>query len=237
MANKNDTLIETIQKELFSLRDVDYQAFNARLLPTLAPDTILGVRTPLLRAMAKRLKAEPAIGAFLQALPHRYFEENQLHAFLIEQIRDYDEAMRQTVAFLPFVDNWATCDCFRPKVFGKRPTDTLAAVMRFLDSAHLYTVRYGIGLLLSYYLDAQFDPAQLARVAAIRSDEYYVNMMAAWYFATALAKQPAATKPYFERPLLPPWTRKKAISKALESYRISAEEKAWLRELRKEIGG
>lgn len=237
MPTSQDVFLQKIRNELFQMRDLSYQAFNARLLPALAPDTILGVRTPQLRAMAKRLKNEPSIDSFLAALPHRYFEENQLHAFLIETVTDYDAAMRQTEAFLPYIDNWATCDCFRPKVFAKRPDETLAAAKRWIASGAPYTIRYGVGVLMSYYLDANFDPSQLALVASIRSDEYYVNMMVAWYFATALAKHPGSARPYFAEPILPAWTRKKAISKALESYRIRPEDKAWLRALRSGIGG
>lgn len=237
MPRSQSALCAAIQAELISMRDLPYQSFNARLLPTLAPDTILGVRTPQLRAMAKHLKNEPSIGTFLDELPHRYFEENQLHAFLIETIRSYDEAMRQTEAFLPYIDNWATCDCFRPKVFAKEPARTLAAAKRWIAPQRPYTIRYGIGILLSNYLDGHFSADQAALVASIRSDEYYVNMMIAWYFATALAKQPDAVKPYFSQPVLPVWTRKKAISKALESYRIKEDDKIWLRALRRDIGG
>ncbi len=228
-------LENSIQSELLSLRDAQYQAFQARLLPNLAPETIIGVRTPQLRALAKRRRTEPEIMDYLGILPHRYFEENQLHAFLIETVRDFDAAIALTERFLPYVDNWATCDCFRPKVFAKHPDALLAHIRDWAASDRTYTVRYAVGLLLSNYLDAQFDPAQLAMAAQIHSDEYYVNMMVAWYFATALTKQETAALPYFEQPLLPDWTRKKAIQKALESYRISPERKAWLRALRQRL--
>lgn len=228
-------LTQQLQHELFSRQDSTYQTFNARLLPNLAAECIIGVRTPQLRALAKQFQRDPSLPAFLSALPHTYFEENQLHAFFIETIRDYDEAMRQTKAFLPYVDNWATCDCFRPKVFLKHPDEVLSHIQCWLTSSRTYTVRYGVGLLLSNYLDSNFSPEQLSLVAAIRSEEYYVNMMVAWYFATALAKQEEAALPYFQTDCLPEWTRKKAIQKALESYRIGEARKRWLRELRSSL--
>ncbi len=221
-----------ILEQLLAMQDNVYQAFQAKLMPTVPPETIIGVRTPLLRKLAKELSGTPQAEAFLNCLPHKYYEENNLHAFLIEQIRDYDRALAETERFLPYIDNWATCDCFCPKVFAKHKEALIIPIRRWLDSDRLYTARYAMGMLMRYYLDDAFRPEYLAWVADVHSDEYYLNMMRAWYFATALAKQAEAALPWLTERRLDPWTHNKTIQKAVESYRIPSERKQQLRELR-----
>jgi len=226
----------TIQARLFALRDETYAAFTRKLIPNLAPETVIGVRTPALRKLAKELMGAKGQGAsesttaFLQTLPHQTFDENQLHAFLIEQIADFDSALAAVEAFLPFVDNWATCDQLSPKVFKKHLPALEEKITVWLSDGKPYTIRFAIGMLLAHFLDGDFKPEHLEWVAGIRSQEYYVNMMIAWYFATALAKQYPAALPYIEqRRLSPPFTHNKAIQKALESYRVSEEQKEYLK--------
>ena len=186
---------EIIRTQLFALRDETYRTFHSALMPTVPPETVIGVRVPALRRLAKQLAGTAQAEVFLQALPHGYYEENNLHAFLIELIRDYDRALAETEAFLPYINNWATCDCFCPKVFAKHKKELLVPIRRWLDSGEVYTVRYGMEMLMRYYLDDAFRPEYLEWVADVRSTEYYINMMRAWYFATALAKQPDAALP------------------------------------------
>ena len=221
-----------ISEQLFALQDTEYQVFQSKLMPTIPPETVIGVRTPLLRKLAKELAGTPQAEQFLHSLPHKYYEENNLHAFLIEKIRDYDTALAETETFLPYIDNWATCDCFCPKVFAKHKEELLISIRRWLDSGKLYTVRYAMGMLMRYYLDEDFRPEYLAWVAGVHSEEYYLNMMRAWYFATALAKQPDAALPWLTERRLDIWTHNKTIQKAVESYRIPPEMKQQLRELR-----
>lgn len=215
--------------DLFVMQDIEYKEFVTKLLPTVDELTIIGIRTPTLRAYAKQMQGREE---FMAELPHKYYEENNLHAFLIEQIRDYDECVAALNAFLPYVDNWATCDSMRPRALKKEPIRLLAQIDDWLRSKHTYTVRFAIQLLMLYYLDDAFDEKFLGHVASIKSDEYYINMMIAWYFATALAKQYDATIPYLEKKLLSPWIYNKTIQKAIESYRISEEQKEYLRTLR-----
>lgn len=231
--NRNaEGAIEYIQNRLRGQADPGYREFQAKLIPTLPKEKILGVRTPVLRALAKELQGSELEEAFLQQLPHDYYDENQLHAILLSQCKDYDRCLALLARFLPHVDNWATCDILSPKVLKQRPEATLPAIRGWMDSDHTYTVRFGMEMLMSFYLDALFAPEYLAWVAADRSEEYYVRMMVAWFFATALAKQYEATLPYLERRLLPEWTHRKAIQKACESYRITKEQKEYLRTLR-----
>lgn len=231
MASSKEYL-NVISEELFALQDTEYQVFQSKLMPTIPPETVIGVRTPLLRKLAKELAGTPQAEHFLQSLPHRYYEENNLHAFLIEQIWDYDTALAETERFLPYINNWATCDCFCPKVFAKHKAELLIPLRRWLGSDQTYTVRYAMGMLMRYYLDEDFQPEYLAWVAGVHSEEYYLNMMRAWYFATALAKQPDAALPWLTDRRLDVWTHNKTIQKAAESYRISPEMKQQLRELR-----
>mgnify|MGYP005754504801 FL=1 len=223
---------ECIRARLFALQDEGYRAFHSRLMPTVPPETVIGVRVPALRRLAKRLAGTPQAEAFLQELPHIYYEENNLHAFLLESIRDYDAALAATEKFLPYIDNWATCDSFCPKVFAKHKEDLLPVLRRWMASDHPYTVRYGMEMLMRYYLDEDFRPEHLAWAAAVHSGEYYINMMRAWYFATALAKQPEAALPWLTERRLDVWTHNKTIQKAVESSRIPAETKEFLRTLR-----
>lgn len=221
-----------VQQRLFALREEPFAAFQRRLIPTLAPERILGVRTPAIRALARALDGTPAAEAFLGALPHETFEENQLHAFLIERIRPFDQALSAVEAFLPFVDNWATCDQLVPWAFKKAPEGLLEPAGRWMASQHVYTVRYGIGVLMRFFLEERFEPSQAERVAALRSSEYYVRMMQAWYVATALDRQYGAVLPLLTQQRLEPWTHNKAIQKAIESRRIPEGRKNLLRTLR-----
>ena len=220
-----------LQERLFAIQDESYRDFQCKLMPTVAREVVIGVRTPKLRALAKNLRGTWEATAFLSALPHRYYEENNLHAFLIEQITDFDACVAALDAFLPYVNNWATCDSMNPKVLGKQKDRLLPVIERWLDSKDTYAVRFGIKQLMTWFLDADFEERYLARVSRIRSEEYYVNMMIAWYFATALAKQYTATLPYLEEHRLPDWIHSKTVRKAIESYRISKEQKDHLRTL------
>ena len=224
--------MDAIVERLRVLSDSGYRDFQAKLLPTVAKSTIIGVRTPAMRALAKELRGSEQAAVFLQELPHKYFDENQLHAFLINDLKDYDQCVRELERFLPYVDNWATCDQLSPKVLKKQPEQTLETIKGWMASSHAYTIRFGMEMLMSCYLDDLFKPEYLAWVAADRNEEYYVKMMVAWFFATALAKQYTATIPYFEQRLLPEWSHKKAIQKACESYRITREQKDYLRTLK-----
>ena len=219
---------------LFALQDVPYGDFTHKLIPTLSRERIIGVRLPALRKEAKNLaKQQPeAVALFLNSLPHYYHEENLLHGFLIEQVKAFDQAIAYTEAFLPYIDNWAVCDTFSPKLFLKHPKETYTHILQWLKSPQPYTIRYGIGLLLSNYLDDYFESGMLSLVANIQSDEYYVNMMIAWYFATALAKQQKYAIKFIENKKLDDWTHNKAIQKAIESRRITDEQKAYLRSLK-----
>ena len=223
---------KSIQKRLFALQDFGYRDFHSRLLPTLAKEKIIGIRMHVLRKFAKSLtEAEKA--DFLHQLPHSYYEENNLHGLIIIQMKDYGMCIEELERFLPYIDNWATCDMLRPKILRQHLAELSANIDKWLQSGETYTVRLAIGFLLSFYLeDEGFKPEHLAKVAAIQTDEYYVRMMAAWYFATALAKQYEAALPYMSKGKMDELTRRKAIQKAVESYRISPEIKDYLRGLR-----
>lgn len=226
--------MKEIQEKLFALQEPEYGDFIARINPAVPRQTILGVRTPLLRAMAKELKKTALAEAFLAELPHAYFEENQLHAFLLESVREFDACMEQVERFLPFVDNWATCDQLRPKVFGRHLPELWEKVKVWLHSDRVYTVRFGMEMLMNFGLDDTFSPEFPAWVAEAEGEDYYIRMMAAWYFATALAKQWDETLPYLTENRLPEWTHNKTIQKAIESSRITPEQKAYLRTLRRD---
>lgn len=218
----------TIQERLFALRDETYAAFSAKLIPTVEPDRFIGVRSPQLRSIAKGLKNNAS--EFLSALPHRYHEENMLHAYLLCVGSDYATVVEQTERFLPFVDNWAVCDSLAPRAFARHKAELLPRIEKWMSAEHEYTVRFGIGTLMRHYLGADFRPEYLRRVAEIHRNEYYIKMMQAWYFATALAKQWDATLPMLDT--LEPWVRAKSIQKALESFRVSPDHKTLLRTLR-----
>ena len=217
-----------IQEKLFSLRDEKYAAFSAKLIPTVPTDRFIGVRSPQLRTLAKELKNNAS--GFLSELPHRYHEENMLHAYLLCIGREYATVVEETERFLPHIDNWAVCDSLAPRVFARHKEELLPHIWHWMDSSHEYTVRFGIGTLMRYYLDDDFRPEYLERVAAIHCEEYYIKMMQAWYFATALAKQWDATLPILDS--LEGWVRGKSIQKALESYRVSDAHKTLLKKLR-----
>ena len=222
-----------IQKRLFALQDSVYRDFQSKLMPTVDRECVIGVRVPALRALAKELRGSAEAEEFLRTLPHKYYEENNLHAFLLALGKDFAETQRAVDAFLPYIDNWATCDSLTPKVFAKHRAELLPWIDSLLASGMTYPTRYGIDLLMSHFLDEDFSPAYPEKVAAVRSEEYYVNMMIAWYFATALAKQYDSVLPYLTEQRLPLWTHNKAIQKAVESYRITPEQKAYLRTLRR----
>ncbi len=225
--------MQKISEQIHALADSENARFVSRLIPQIPPAQILGCRTPALRALAKSLGTESdAAQTFLQTLPHDYFDEYQLHAFLISQIRSFPECIAAVSAFLPYVDNWATCDQLSPTVFRKEPAMLLPYLEEWTQSQRTYTVRFAIGMYMRYFLEARFDVSQSDRIAAIRSDEYYINMEIAWYFATALAKQPAAIMPYLEQRRLPDWVHKKTIQKCIESRRIPDGTKTYLRTLR-----
>lgn len=223
---------DAIFQRLSELSDPTYRDFHAGLIPNISPETILGVRVPALRKLARELRGSAEAQEFMAALPHEYYDENCLHGLLINDIKDFGATVSALDAFLPYVDNWAVCDLISPRSFKSRPPELAAHVRRWLESSHSYTVRFGIGVLMSFYLDEDFEPAQLEAVAERCCEEYYVNMMVAWYFATALAKQPEAALPYIENRRLSRWTHNKAIQKSIESRRIPDETKAYLKALR-----
>lgn len=225
-------MTEEIEQRLFALQDLEYRDFQAKLMPTVPVENIIGVRTPELRTLAKELSKAEGIGDFLHDLPHRYYDENNLHGFIISLGKDYRQTVERVDALLPYVDNWATCDLLSPRVFAKHKGELAEEIERWLSSNETYTIRFGIEMLMSHYLDGDFDLRWPERVAQIRSEEYYVNMMIAWYFATALAKQWETVIPYVAQKKLPPWVHNKTIQKAIESYRITAEQKAYLRNLK-----
>lgn len=212
------------------MQDLGYRDFQCKLMPTVDPKTVIGVRMPMLRQLAKDIGEETH--SFLSTLPHDYYEENNLHGIMISMLRDAEETYSALDKFLPYVDNWSTCDLIAPKVFTKHPDGLLEKVRQWIASGHTYTVRFGIGVLLRYYLDDGFLPEHLDIVSKIQSEEYYVNMMIAWYFATALAKQYDTAIVYIEQRKLSLWCHKKAIQKAIESYRITPEQKEYLRNLK-----
>ena len=223
---------DEIRRRLFALQDIKYRDFQAKLIPGKTADVMIGVRTPELRKLAKKFAAREDIEEFLNDLPHKYFDEDQLHAFIISGMKDYERCMAETERFLPCVDNWATCDQMSPKIFKKHRDDLAMKADRWLDSKETYTVRFAIGMLMEHFLEEDFDIKYPERVADIRSDEYYINMMIAWYFATALAKQYEAILPYIENKRLDDWTHNKTIQKAIESYRITPNQKEYLRTLK-----
>ena len=225
-------ILDDIRDELFKMQDIKYRDFNSKLIPTVDKRLFIGVRTPELRKYAKQLGKSIEVIEFLQALPHKYFDENQLHAFIISEIKDFKNCIAEINRFLPYMDNWATCDQLSPKLIKKYHNELFEYIKDWLKSDKVYTLRFGIGMLMEHFLDEDFDIIYPETVSKIRSDEYYVNMMIAWYFATALAKRYESILPFIENRSLDTWTHNKAIQKALESYRISTEQKTYLRELK-----
>ena len=226
-------LTEEIDKKLFELQDRDYREFQSKIIPTVGIEHFIGVRTPELRKFAGELVKREDYGDFLSDLPHKYFDEDQLHAFMISSMKDYDKCVEELEKFLPYVDNWATCDQMSPKIFKKHKSELLDKIDIWISSDKTYTVRFAIGMLMEHFLDEDFDIRYPGKVANIRSEEYYIKMMIAWYFATALAKQYEAVIPFIENDRLDVWTHNKTIQKSVESYRITAERKAYLRSLKR----
>lgn len=227
-------MIEEIRQNLLAQQDLGYKAFHIKLVPGINPDTVIGVRSPHIKQLAKKWARDSRIGEFLAILPHYYFEENSLHGQIIAEVKDYDECIREVDRFLPFIDNWATCDTLSPKCFRKKANKPrlIEDIKRWLASAEPFTIRFGQEQLMCHFLDDDFHPDYLAWMAREQNDHYYVRMMVAWFFATALAKQWDATITYFENPRMAKWTHNKAIQKAIESYRVSPEQKAYLRTLK-----
>ena len=221
-----------LQKALYKLQDLPYRKFTAKLIPNIEKESIIGIRTPALRAFAKDFAKLPEAKRFLHALPHTYYEENNLHAFLIQQMKDASQALAATQDFLPYIDNWATCDGLRPKCFAKNPAILLPAIAHWLKSDKPYTIRFAVNMLMVHFLSAHFDPAHMELLSNIRHDDYYVKMVIAWYFAEALAKQYDAAIAILQKKCLDPWTHNKAIQKAIESRKISDVTKAYLRTLK-----
>lgn len=222
----------TLQERLFAMQDRQYAAFQAKLTPGVPEDSFIGIRVPVLRKFAKEYAKEAESRIFLKQLPHRFYDENMLHCLLISQTKDYEECIRLTEDFLPYIDNWAVCDIMSPKVFTRHKTELMEKVKAWSESSRTYTCRFGLETLMSHYLDKDFKAEYLDIPASAESDEYYVKMMVAWFFATALAKQWESAIPYIEQKRLAPWTHNKTIQKACESNRITSEQKAYLRKLK-----
>lgn len=224
---------EQIRNELFALQDKEYHNFHAKLVPNLSSDEIIGIRTPVLRKYAASIAGTVLAEEYLTILPHTYYEENNLHAMLIASMKDYKEIIRETERFLPYIDNWATCDLPPSKVLAKHLPELIEKCKEWMASSHTYTIRYGLEMLMRFYLEeTTFQAEYLEHATELRSDEYYVNMMIAWFFATALAKQYDATIPYLQEYRLDIWVHNKTIQKAVESYRITKEQKEYLRTLK-----
>lgn len=222
-----------IRQQLETLADRKYREFQAKLMPTVDKERVLGVRVPVLRRFAKEIAGTPEAEAFLRKLPHDTYDEENLHAFLLESIRDYDTLIAALDRFLPYIDNWGTCDVLSPKLFKQRPAGLLDDARRWIAHPHTYVARFGMNVLMKHYLGEAFSPAMLGWVAARADDDYYIRMEIAWYFATALARQPAATWPWLTEKRLPAWIHNKTIQKACESYCISDSDKVKLRQLKK----
>ena len=221
-----------VQEMLFQLQDKKYRDFHSKLIPTIPRETVIGVRTPAVRKLAKEYAKDPESIAFLKELPHTYYDENILHALLVAEIKDYGTCVEEVERFLPYVDNWAVCDIFSPKVFVKNKDRLISKIREWAASEHPYTCRFGMEMLMTHFMDEDFKPEYLEIPAAVHSEEYYVNMMIAWFYATALAKQWDDTIGYIEEKRLAPWTHNKTIQKARESYRITPEQKEYLKILK-----
>lgn len=225
-------MADMIRERLFALQDEKYGDFHSKLIPGLPREQVIGIRMPAMKKLAKELVNGEETNDFLKQLPHIYYDENVLHALLIASIKDYDACMEALETFLPYIDNWAVCDCLSPKVFQKHKTELLEKIKLWIPSEHPYICRFGMGMLMRWFLDDDFCQEYLELPAAVRSEKYYVNMMTAWLFATALAKQWDAAIPYLEQKRLDPWTHNKTIQKARESYRITPGQKKYLKTLK-----
>lgn len=222
----------SLQKRLFELQDTKYRDFHSKLIPDIEKERIIGIRTPVLRRFAKEFGKTAEAADFLEELPHDYYEENNLHIMLLTQVQDFGKCLEQIEKFLPYIDNWATCDLPLPKCFAKHKEELLEHIRSWIASGETYTIRYGMGVLMRLYLDEDFRPEYPEWVTGVSSEEYYVNMMIAWYLATALVKQWDTVIPYLEERRLSPWVHRKTIQKAVESYRITPEQKGYLKGLR-----
>ena len=230
--NMGGDFMEKILDELFSLQDEEYREFNSKLIPTVSKENVLGIRIPVLRKYEKEIRNSKKAKEFLNSLPHKYTEEYNLHALLLENIKSYEDTIKALNDFLPFVDNWATCDIMSIKIFKKHLDILPGQLDIWLNSSHTYTIRFAIKMYMSYYLDENFDVAYMTKISKIQSDEYYVNMMLSWYFATALAKQYKTAIKFLEENKLSQWVHNKTIQKAIESYRITDEQKTYLKTLK-----
>jgi 3-methyladenine DNA glycosylase AlkD len=228
-------MINKIKNDLLLMQDKTYKDFHSKLMPTINPDSIIAIRVPVLRDYAKKLFKENSIeslNSFLKNLPHEFYEENNIHAFIIEKINNFDECIFYLEEFLPYIDNWATCDMLNPKIFKTNCEKLLEKIYQWINSDSVYTVRFGIGMLMRFFLDEKFETKYLDLVSSINSEEYYINMMRAWFFATALAKQYEQTLPYIKNYSLDKWTHNKTIQKANESFRITKDQKEELKKFR-----
>ena len=228
-------MINKIKNDLLLMQDKTYKDFHSKLMPTINPNSIIGIRVPVLRDYAKKLFKENSIESlnpFLKNLPHEFYEENNIHAFIIEKINNFDECIFYLENFLPYIDNWATCDMLNPKIFKTNYEKLLEKIYQWINSDSVYTVRFGIGILMRFFLDEKFETKYLDLVSSINSEEYYINMMRAWFFATALAKQYDQTLPYIKNYSLDKWTHNKTIQKANESFRITKDQKEELKKFR-----
>lgn len=223
-----DKIIQMLMEE----QDMEYAQFHRRLVPTIEPESIIGVRTPILRKMAKQISKDSICQEFLNELPHKYYEENQLHGFIISEIKTFENCIEELEIFLPYINNWATCDQTSPKIFKKNKDRLLPYINKWISSDECYTVRFAIGMLMQHFLDDDFKPEYLEMVSQVKSEEYYVNMEIAWYMATALAKQWEFTIVYIEEKKMDKWVHNKTIQKARESNRITKEHKEYLNELK-----
>lgn len=218
---------------LFSNQDLKYKTFHEKLMPTVNSDTVIGVRTPVLKKIAKDYFGSKEQVEFIKKLPHKYYEENNLHAFFIAGIKEFDLCIAEIEKFLPYIDNWATCDGLRPKCFKKNTDRLLPYIEKWLKSKHTYTIRFAMEMLMVFFLDELFCEKYPEMISSVKSDEYYVKMMQAWYFATALAKHWESVFPYIKENRLPVWVHNKSVQKAIESYRITNEQKEILRQYKR----
>lgn len=221
-----------IVERLFELQDIKYQLFHSKLVPNIPAESIIGVRNPLLKSLAKELFSDPCKDEFMQELPHKYYEENQLHIMMICLEKDFDRCISELEVFLPYADNWAVTDQPSPKCFKKKHKELLPVIKKWLDSDHVYTARYALNIFMREFLDEDFDSDYVELICEKHGEDYYLKMMIAWYFATALAKKYDAVIPYIENKRLDTWTHNKAIQKAVESYRITDEQKDYLKSLK-----
>lgn len=225
-------VIQKVQQDLFAMQDLKYRDFHAKLMPTVEKESVIGVRVPVLRTYAKKFGKTEEAKQFLEILPHQYYEENNLHGLLIDQMKDYELCIEELIRFLPYINNWATCDILSVKAVKGHLDSYIKNIYQWLESDYTYTIRFGINMLMRYYLEEEFKIEYPEKVAAISSEEYYVNMARAWYFATALAKKYDQVLPFLEEQKMDVWTHNKTIQKAIESYRITPEQKEYLRTLK-----